>query len=315
MKTVVKLIFGSQLYGTNTPESDTDYKGIFLPSKREILLGTVPRSLTLKTNDTREKNSQDDVDSESYSLHYFIHLACQGETVALDMLHAPEEMILEKSHIWEQLVTNREKFYTKNLKAFIGYARAQASKYGTKGVRLETLKTVVNWFEHQDQNCKLMEIWDFLPLGKHVTQFPASLEHNNLRIYSVAGRHFHETCTIGYMLPSLKLMLEKYGARAHSAADAGGVDWKALSHAVRVVLEVKELLTEGTITFPLRSREHLKDVKTGKVPFDTVSRTLDSLMEEVEELMTKSTLPEKVDRRFWDNFLLETLEEEIFRKE
>lgn len=37
MITIVKMVFGSFLYGTDTPESDKDYKGVFLPSWEEIL--------------------------------------------------------------------------------------------------------------------------------------------------------------------------------------------------------------------------------------------------------------------------------------
>lgn len=31
------MVFGAHLYGTATPESDLDYKGIFLPAKEELL--------------------------------------------------------------------------------------------------------------------------------------------------------------------------------------------------------------------------------------------------------------------------------------
>ena len=35
--------FGSHLYGTNTTDSDTDYKGVYMPTKRQILLGKCPK--------------------------------------------------------------------------------------------------------------------------------------------------------------------------------------------------------------------------------------------------------------------------------
>lgn len=120
MNTIVKMIFGSHLYGLNTESSDKDYKGIFLPSKEEILLGKIPKTIDLSTNKTNQKNSKEDIDVEYYSLHYFIKLACMGETAALDMLHAPENMLVETSDIWKEIIKNREKFYTKNLKAFVG---------------------------------------------------------------------------------------------------------------------------------------------------------------------------------------------------
>ena len=120
METIVKMVFGSHLYGLNTPTSDEDFKGIFMPTKNDIFLGRIPKTIDQSTNKTNQKNSKDDIDIEYYSLHYFIKLACMGETVALDMLHAPKNMIVESSEIWGEIVENRHKFYTKNLKSFIG---------------------------------------------------------------------------------------------------------------------------------------------------------------------------------------------------
>ena len=83
MDLIVKMKFGSHLYGTNTVHSDVDYKGVFLPSKKELLLGAVPKCRNFSTNLGAQKNSQDDIDEEIYSLHYFLKLACQGQTVAI----------------------------------------------------------------------------------------------------------------------------------------------------------------------------------------------------------------------------------------
>jgi len=41
---IVKMAFGSHLYGTSTPESVLDYKGVFLPSKEQVLLGQIHRT-------------------------------------------------------------------------------------------------------------------------------------------------------------------------------------------------------------------------------------------------------------------------------
>ena len=147
MNNIVKMVFGSHLYGTDTSASDKDYKGVFLPSKEDIFLGKIPKSVNLSTNLTHDKNTPDDVDTEIYSLHYFIKLACAGETIAMDMLHAPGEMILVHTAIWDEIVRNRKKFYTKNLRAFVGYARRQAAKYGIKGSRLNDAKGVLDYLD------------------------------------------------------------------------------------------------------------------------------------------------------------------------
>ncbi len=54
-------------------------------------------------------------------------------------------------------------------------------------------------------------------------------------------------------------------------------------------------------------------VKQGKLDYLTeVAPVLESLMEEVEELSLKSTLPETVDRKFWDQFICDAVESELF---
>ena len=95
----VKILFGSHLYGTNTPDSDRDYKGVFLPTRREVLLGEIPKNITESTGNRYSKNGAGDVDTEMFSLHQFIKLAIDGQTVAFDMLHAPSEFILSGSPV------------------------------------------------------------------------------------------------------------------------------------------------------------------------------------------------------------------------
>lgn len=318
METIVKMIFGSQLYGTNTPESDQDFKGVFLPSKEQILLGKIPKNMSHSSKkDSTEKNSPDDIDFEEYSLHYFIHLACEGETVALDMLHAPDNMILESSPIWYQIVSRRQRFYTKNLKAFVGYARRQASKYGIKGSRLNDAKRVLEFLDNYmfsefeyNPNPRISSIWEVLPTGEHIIKYPPN--ENNIRYYEVCGRKIGETELITNARVVVINFINKYGERAKQAANNEGIDWKAISHAFRAAFQVKQILTEGTITFPLKEAKLLLDIKQGKLDYQTVvAPELELLIEEVEMLSAKSSLPDKVDRAYWDKFIIDTIEYQL----
>ncbi len=306
--TIVKLVYGSHLYGTNTPLSDQDYKGIFLPTKREILLGKIPKSINISTKKGDCKNSSDDVDTEIYSLHYFIHLACEGETVALDMLHASESCVLEKSEIWDELITNRNKFYTKNSRAFVGYCRKQAAKYGVKGSRLNDAGKVLDYINsvYGAAFFKLKDVWNELPTGEHIRK----IEDVSPHIYEVCGRKIQETASLDYAKGIIQKFYDNYGERAKLAASNEGIDWKAVSHAIRVAYEMKEVLSEGNITFPLRERDFVKKVKAGEFDYLTiVAPKLEELMDEVEVLSAKSNLPEKPDRKFWDDWLVSVVEE------
>ena len=308
MEMIVKLIFGSHLYGTSTLESDKDYKGIFMPTKKQIFLGNIPKSYNETTKQGSEKNTSEDIDTEIYSLHYFIKLACEGQTVALDMLHAPGNMILETSDIWNEIVKNKEKFYTKNLKAFIGYARRQASKYGIKGSRLNAAKKVIDILLDYDGYMKMNYIWNLLPIEEHL--YMIETNRNEVRQYQVCGKIIQETAKIGYVLDILVKFYDEYGKRAREAAENKNIDWKAVSHALRAAYQVQELLQDGTITFPLKNASFLRSVKQGLHDYkNIVAPMLENIMSDVESLSEKSKLPKKADRKFWDKFIIETIEE------
>jgi predicted nucleotidyltransferase len=311
MKKLAEMKFGSTLYGTSTPSSDVDIKGIFLPSKEDILLGRVPKSITENTKkNCNEKNSCDDIDKEFYSLHYFLKLACEGETVALDMLHVNDECLISSSNVFESLRLNRHKFYTRNLKSFVGYCKRQCAKYSVKSSRLRTVEDVLK-FLREHEHKKLFDVWSVLPHIDH-THFSYD-EKANLNTYEICGKKFQETVRVDYIIPILERFYNEYGHRAILAKENKNIDWKAVSHALRAAYQTKAILTEGDIHFPLKEANYLKQVKNGELDFLTVvSPKLEELMDEIEELSNKSLLPEKVDRKFWDLWLMNVIEETYY---
>ena len=313
IRTIVRMRFGSHLYGTDTPESDNDLKGIFLPQKRDILLGRIPKCYNYSSGSQDSKNTSEDTDIELYSLNYFIALACEGQTVALDMLHAPDEMILETSNIWQSIVSRRAEFYTRNLSSFINYARRQASKYGIKGSRLNAAKSVLEVLSSADADNRLRDIWDSLPRNEHCME--RGIDPNGMRQYEVCGKLFQESASVGYIIPILEKFMDNYGARARLAAENTDIDWKAISHALRAAYQVREIFTNKTITFPLKEADFLRDIKTGSLDYTkVVAPALEALMDEVEQLAASSILPESTDKNAWDDFICKTLDDEVFGK-
>ena len=75
MKILMKAVAGSHLFGTNTPESDMDYKGIYIPSKKDFLLSKVESTLNIKRDkEVGAKNTKHDVDVELFTLQKFIQM-------------------------------------------------------------------------------------------------------------------------------------------------------------------------------------------------------------------------------------------------
>lgn len=306
---LMRCVFGSHLYGTATPNSDADFKGVFLPSQRDVILQRVPKAISQSTGDKKGKNQPGDVDVEVFSLHGFLRLAGEGQTVAIDMLHVPDACLLETSEEWEFVRAHRQRFYSRDMRAFVGYCRTQAAKYGVKGGRVAACREVVERLKVllKTDAITLGDVWEALPVGEHIRKFEDfDSRQADKRMYEVCGRKMPATASIHYALSVFETFLTKYGERARQAERNEGVDWKAISHAFRAGFQAREILLTRDLRFPLAEREFLTRVKVGEFHFknDGIAEKLDAIVEEVLALCEVSGLPEKVDMAWWDELLV-----------
>lgn len=311
---IVNMVYGSHLYGLSTPNSDLDYKGVYLPKLNEVLLGTFPQSFKASTGDDRTKNKAGDVDAEVMALSRFLQLACDGETMALDMLHCHEPLM--STEIWDDLVEQRTRFYSKDMRAFIGYLRKQAAKYGVKGKRMEAIEQVLD-IAHpiakglpKGSDMKLREIVFQLPQDNEYCRMVLirgiNQDSRDQEFYEVCGRKYQLTITVVEFVNNLSKVYDQYGDRAKAAKDNDGVDWKAVSHALRVGYQMRDIFLHGDYEYPLEQRPFIYQVKTGQLDYvNDVQPRLDELVAEVEDLSDNSTLPARVDRKYWDEWLLD----------
>lgn len=308
MNIILKTIFGSHLYGLNTENSDTDYKGIYLPTKKQILLSTAPAVCDLSTKQSSQiKNTKDDTDFTIYSLSKFVHLACCGDAVAIDMLHSSENLC-GKNEIWDYLHSNRTKFYSKNMSAYAGYVKKQCAKYGIKGSKLSELNDLIKILFTQSLTTKIRDFE--LPNGTHcfyTTKLNKStqIEEN---FYNVNGKLISVNCQLRDVYGSATFQYDKYGERARLAQQNSNVDWKAVSHALRVSYQLYDIYTKGDFSYPLDQSQYIIDVKTGKIPYDNVVEVLEQMVDTVTGLSLRSSLPDEVDVEYWDDFVADAYE-------
>lgn len=323
MKVIFEAYAGSKLFGTNGPNSDLDIKGVYLPSAEDILLGQVKVSVKENTNSSNTKNTSADIDKEYFSLAKFFRMLEEGQTVAIEMLFTPEEMVLQTSPEWQLIQVFRKDFLHKGVLAFIGYARQQANKYGLRGSRMGALKAVINVLEKgnkYDQILTLKEALEAeatdhdgqirfveLPVNKNM------MNQTELHL-DVIGRKFGMTNKIGYTLEILQKLYDGYGERSRQAEKNEGIDWKALSHAVRVINQGKELLSTGELILPRPDAVLLKAIKYGETEFKVVQKLIEDGIKELEESQLTSALPDKLDHE-WINSLICTHYAEIVKEE
>lgn len=327
MKTLVKAVAGSHLFGLNTPQSDKDYKGVYMPDKKDIILGQIKRSVHDHTNPTNERNTSEDIDVEFYSLDKFFRMLQEGQTVALELLFTPEEFIIEKDPIWDEIVAMRDQLLHKKVTAFIGYAKSQAAKYGIRGSRMGDLGKAITMLDfhagfRSELRPTLGHIWTALEkfVETHeyssIMDLSANKNMNNKIIphWEIVGRKFDKSVRIEYVIGVLQKILDGYGDRSKQAKENKGIDWKAISHALRVCHQGQELLNTGKITLPISLVEgsFIKGVKRGEFDFTKVVQPfLEDEMSKLEKAKEQSELPEKLDEKFVDNLIYKYYYNEI----
>lgn len=330
MNKILEMRFGSHLYGTETPESDLDLKGLYLPTAREIVLGTYKETIShSRKKKSCERNTKEDVDIEIFSLDRYLDQLMDGQTWALDFLFAPHTAYTEITDMGDKLMGliyhHRSRLLTRNINSFAGYARRQAAKYGVKGTRMDALKNTLamlnklpewdrlsQWTGHID--ALVSESHELVSLEKtalvEIVQVPGPNEGDFMPHLHVCGRKMALTVTVKKAKECYQAIFDEYGARAHKAHLAGGVDWKALSHAVRVNHEALELLRTGRITFPRPERELLLKIKTsgttGAMEKERVYEMIEEGMVHLTEAHEQSTMRDEPDREWAENLVYET---------
>lgn len=111
-------ISGSIAYGTNTPDSDKDIRGVFVqPLEHALKYGFIDQ-----VNDELH-------DTVFYELGRFINLLSKNNPNIIEILALPEDCIIYCDEMFRQLMASKESFLTKRVKwTFAGYAIDQIRK-------------------------------------------------------------------------------------------------------------------------------------------------------------------------------------------
>jgi hypothetical protein len=319
---IVQMKIGSHLYGTATPESDIDIKAVYIPSARDILLQRVSPVVSESRIKARgEKNTSADTDCESFSLQRYLELLAEGQTVALDMLFAPDWAMLEPPHaLWREIQMLAPRLMTKGTTAMVRYCRQQANKYGVKGLRVAAARAALEVLQRFEQThggtAKLETVVNELEGLAAQSQYLGFVDMVNaqgetLRFFDICGKKSLMTASIQNARLVAERLVDGYGRRTMEAERSDGLDWKALSHAVRIGHEAVELFRTGRITFPRPEAAHLLAIKQGQVPYAEVAEEIERLVDEVETAASDSGFPDKPDMQIVDDLIFRVYRQQI----
>jgi hypothetical protein len=320
--TLFRVLTGSRMYGTATETSDFDYKAVCLPSFDDLLLNVKVTNRKEKPAGTSQdaKMKAGETETEYVPLQIFFDDYFNGQTYALEIAFAVvqgnfeidhsgfmpvNELTLEREYLKSIFTDLATKFITRNVQKMVGYAVAQSKIYGLKTERYTSLKAVSGLltdylaFSGSAENSDVLRDQQGLYAGlltiPHTKEAMIPNANGGSALapaFEVCGKQYPLTNKITTILKSVDGTLKNYGERVKEY-EGEQVDWKALSHAIRITEQILELCGTGKLTFPRPNAQFLLDVKSGKLTLDEATNYLNDAFSKVDDAIATSILQEK----------------------
>lgn len=248
---------GSQLYGTSTPESDTDLRGFLVPPY-EYLVGL---------SNFEQSVIREPEDKVVYSIKKFFELLMRGDPTATELLFVPKNKIVTSTYIGHTILANKNIFLSQKLiYRILGYSESEWRK--VQGTQLVFEKRTPT----EDQVIEsIREI--FKPNKENIDEILRMLFENHPK--------------------EERKRTEKLGAKRKKQITDFGFCTSSASHTVRLLGQLLELLQSQTIIFPCPTANILLDIKKGKVELGLIEEIRKELLRKIEEATKTTELKEK----------------------
>ncbi|MGL4631188.1 MAG: nucleotidyltransferase domain-containing protein [Leadbetterella sp.] len=331
---IFKTMVGSQAYGTSSPTSDIDIKGVYIQHSDDILSFNYLEQFEVSKDECY------------YEVRRFLQLLQSANPTVLEMLYMPSECVFVQDPLFDLIQKNRDLFLTKKcLHSFGGYAIAQINK--AKG-----LNKKLNW-EHTRVERKTLFDFCYVYIDGKTVRLHAFLEKENMdpkKCGLVKMDHFKDCYALYYSdvhsyngilsetgtevklssiplgeEPKTLIHFNKEGFSSHCKDYNEYSEWlknrntqryvdieehnqkidgKNLLHCRRLLDMAIEIATEKTIHVNRPNAQYLLDIRKGKVDLNTIIADAEKDLETLDAIYAKSNLPDAVDKDFVNELLL-----------
>ena len=296
-RTIFLTLHGSKAYGTSTPESDIDVKGICIPPK-EYYLGF--------TKSFEQAEGKDPYDMVIYGLQKFMNLAAACNPNIIEVLNTdPSDWVVE-TPLFEKLWEARDLFLSKKARfTFSGYAASQ----------LKRIKTHRSWLLSPPSE-KPKRSTHGLPEQQKLSQSEIGatqkLVDEGVTVDSNVMQLFHKE--MAYQ--SAKRQWDQYESwkatrnekRAKLEAEHG-YDTKHAMHLIRLLLMSAEILSTGKVNVKRDDAELLLSIRRGAWSYDRLIEWVENHEKGMNAILATSRLPEGPDYQKLDLLCQELTEE------
>lgn len=290
---IFETLTGSQIYGTSTPLSDTDYRGVVIPpwDVREGMLQNFEQKDGWGEKEYQTWPKERLEDRTIYSLKKFLQLCLKANPSILELLFIPQEFWVRPKDPrpvdpWMQILENREHFLSSKAKfTFSGYAHSQ----------LERIKRHRAYLLNPPKEEPTREKYG-LPANPALSQeqlsalltIPEGFVLEHYRDQARNEKAYRDTRTQWNMYMDWK---NSRNAKRAELEAKYGYDTKHAAHLVRLVHEGEELLTTGKITLPRPEVDLLRDILEGRFKYDELMERFEGFDEKFDALYETSVLP------------------------
>jgi len=339
---IFQCISGSHAYGTSHDNSDTDTRGIFIPSSLSYL------SLIPPVKSISDKKQ----DHVYYTLFRFLQLAADANPNIIECLYMPEDCITLSTSFMDNIMDQRALFITqKACDSHLGYAYAQIKKSRGQNKWINRPQPIdpLNhedfcWviLHNKDKDCMPGRPVPLKKSGLDSSQCHiATLEHapNMYRLYHIGKQArgiFKDgnivcqaisvadelKCFIGFFIfnkQQYDLAMKDHrhywewrkNRNKHRWVnqELGQLDYDAknMLHLFRLLLSANHILREGApiVRFSGEKLDFLKSILAGHYSYNELISMADEKVQELTLLKRKSALPEQADLAKIDTLLRE----------
>lgn len=314
LNTILEVIHGSQSYGTATPESDTDYKGICILPYKRYWFGV--SKFEQKDNEWTDSENNP-VDKVIYHLPKFIDLARASNPNILEVLYTDRCNIVSETQEGVILRQNRDLFLSKRcVSSYLGYAQSQIIR----------LKNHFHWLtknveEPKKEDYFHRKILDIGPLGlslsynaKIIRIFDQREEPTGLW-HKIEIESFDEKGYDGAKKSFSNFETWRKNRNPERAAleAVHGFDLKFAYHLKRLLDTCIEILKEGEVIVKRPNASELMDIRNGKWSFQKLMDYIEIAKLEIKSLEQTSSLKNEPDNNKIDELQISLIEEYIKR--
>lgn len=341
--TIFLTLAGSKVYGTSTPESDTDTRGVCILPDKSLYFGT-------GLNKFEQMDKGFDNDKIIYDMRKFVSLAINNNPNIIELLFTDEEYWIKSSKWFERLIDVRDSFLSKNVRyRFSGYAHSQLKRIQRhRGYLMNPPKKKPERSDFNLPDKKLISTdsmgafqWLIANLLKgSLDELNLSDEtKNELRECNYIGlvqRGIPDSCWnevqiitgatdewIDSMMREKKYINASNNWNAYQTWKKGrnkvrseiekefGFDCKHAMHLVRLMRIGMEILETGKVNVFRPDREELLAIRNGAWSYDKIVEYAEECEAKIKVLYETTKLPKNPNRVTLDKLCCEIIEEYI----